>query len=573
MKSRQKIISGMICLLAMVLSLFLAAGNVFCEDAEAETPEKKPDKIIATDYGSIQEAIDAAKRLEVYHVYIPSGIYYIDKTLDLTGLSWAPVIEKTDSGEVMIPRNKTMIFEGAGRTTVFIARTGDTPAIDLSGCHPVMILRNFVLQTPFVNLGKDGYYWDKGSSVGIFMARIKIPKGGPPSSGGHFFENVTVSGAFPTACVVSWTSEGNRFVNCSFSNTLGDGFIFTAYNREGVKSPYVTNARSTTTEQRFYGTSFSGGENAGVGLRICGAGDVSIHGGFISSKTKGAFGGIYLDGTHHLHHISIRDVRMECAVGHCLYAVGAVSDVLIQGGEWCGMNAENIRHEERVPNKEGAHRYVAFPAGGGRAQNWTIENVRFSRSFEEDPALTLDKSSIKGFTSIRFDALQDSRIMNNNFYTKRQKPGEAGWSGAVDVDGPQITIDKYSRRNFFEVSSRDAVELLGDAKWNEIVALCDGVDDKVPALWMGGESDARKASGLQKYYDAGTRRTYIKPDAGTSLLNLGMTNVFEIKAPRKGDVAFHDGTGFKDGRPRLAGYDGKEWLFFDSALSPKNKNK
>ena len=195
--------------------------------------------------------------------------------------------------------------------------------------------------------------------------------------------------------------------------------------------------------------------------------------------------------------------------------------------------------------------------------------MRFSRSFEEDPALALDKSSIKGFTSIRFDALQDSRIINNNFYVRRQKPGEAGWSGVVDTEGPDIVVDKYSRRNFFEVPSREAVQLLGDAKANTIVALCDDADDKVPALWMGGESDAPGRKDQQKYYDTGTRRTYIKPDAGTSLLNLGMTNVFEIAAPRKGDVAFHDGTGFKDGKPRLAGYDGKEWLFFDFALSPE----
>ena len=76
------------------------------------------------------------------------------------------------------------------------------------------------------------------------------------------------------------------------------------------------------------------------------------------------------------------------------------------------------------------------------------------------------------------------------------------------------------------------------------------------------------ASARQKYYD-GTRRTYMKPDDGLSLLNLGVLNVFEIQKSRKGDFALHDGTGFEGGELRLAAFDGQKWLFFDISASPK----
>ena len=73
------------------------------------------------------------------------------------------------------------------------------------------------------------------------------------------------------------------------------------------------------------------------------------------------------------------------------------------------------------------------------------------------------------------------------------------------------------------------MELLGDAKGNTIIAICDDSGDKIPLLWQSGWTDAPGnevrwmglyAMARQKYYD-GTRRTYIKPDAGLSLLNLG----------------------------------------------------
>jgi hypothetical protein len=128
-------------------------------------------------------------------------------------------------------------------------------------------------------------------------------------------------------------------------------------------------------------------------------------------------------------------------------------------------------------------------------------------------------------------------------------------------------VDGYSRRNTFEVPSRAAVALGGDARGNQVVALADGTDEIVPPLWRSGVAEGRR---FRQTFDAGTRRMYVDPDASGSLLNLGMCNVLELPDSREGDVALHDGSGFADELPRLAVYTGGRWLFFSpSAEQPQ----
>ncbi len=545
---------------AIVLT-FLAARIGICVEEK-----NRPAMVVVTDYPDIYTAVEAARTLGIGRIYIPAGVYNLDRTLDLTGLSWSPIRPET-SGEEVIPRFNPIIVEGAGSRTMLIARTGDTPAIDLTGSQPGMVLRDFVLQTPWDE--KNG--WQPGSKVGIFMSRMSQeggkpgdpPTGNAASSGSHIFHNVTVRGNYPTAAVFSWNSESNSFYHCHFSNSGGDGFVFTGHNpmnREGVRSPYRRPGISSNVHAVFYYCGFSSGGKDSAGLRVSQAGDVYIIGGYFSSGGE-AFASIYLDGTSRVQNFIIRDVRMETSAGYNLYAVGAVSDVLIEGGEWVCMNAENIRQEHKIPAAEGPHKYVSNPEGAGYAYNWIVRELRLSRSFEDDPNLGLDKSKTpaRGNVTMKFDGLQDSHIDNIAYYVRRQVPGEQAWTGSVVTDTPLIVVEKYSRRNTFEVPSRAAVELHGDARSNSIIALADGLDEAVPALWMSGRSE--KVS-LQKYYDAGIRRTYVNPDSSGSLLNLGLQNVFDIKNPETGDIALHDGSGFKDNSPRLAVYNGKKWIFF-----------
>ena len=545
---RTAIAIGCLCLLRPVAS---GAGA-------GRTAGERPNRVVVTDYPDIYAAIEAAKRLRVHDIYIPSGVYLLDKTLNFSALSWAPVTIKDGAkGTMTVPRNATMVVKGAGRTTILVARTGEAPAIDLTGAHRSMILRDFVLQSPWVDDGSKGRRWVKGANVGILMSRMKGSGGVTPSSGGHYFENIVVQGVFSKAGVVSWNSEVNRFVACAFRNRGGDAFIVTHLNREGVKSPYVEHGLSSNVDIRFFGTILSTRARDSVALRICGAAGVSLHGTCLSTFGE-AFAAVYIDGTEtSARNISFRDVRMECSAGHCLYAVGAVSHVCLEGGDWIATGAENIRHEDRIPNQAGPHRFVAFPREHGRAQNWTIRNLRLSRNF---PAGGVTSATRARMPCIRFESLQNSHLEELTFYVQHRKPGEASL-GTIDTVGPHIVVDAYSRRNTFEVPSREAVALRGDARGNTIVALCEGTPERVPALWRSAES-SRRSYGLQKFYDGGTRRTYVQADAGPSLLNLGTTNVFRLTDPRRGDLTLHDGTGFDDGKPRLAVYDGRSWVFF-----------
>ena len=449
----------------------------------------------------------------------------------------------------MIPRYKTLTFEGAGFSTILIARTGDTPAMDLSGCQPMMIMRNFILQTPY---GKDG--WQQGANVGIFMARVA----GAPSSGNHIFENVTIGGSYKIAAVFSWDSEENRYYNCNFYNHTGDAFICTDHNPWGLKSPYVENDESSNAEHRFYGTRFLTRGEGGVGLRLCGGQELSINGGFISMG-EGSFAGIYLDGTYYVKSVSLCDIRMEGQGKHGLYAVGGVSGVLIEGGEWLTWK-DVILYENKITDDNPAHRYVFSKTSEGRAQNWTIRNLASRLVLMEDAEVTPKE---RNYCAMRFESLQDSVIEHFNLRGEYKiKNAEGKTDTIIATDVPFVVVEKYSRRNVFKVPSRESVVLKGDAENNQIIALADGTNEKVPALWMSHQSSIWKElvpMFAPRYYD-GISRTYIKPDEGVSLLNLGIMDVRKIKSPKAGDIAIHDGSGLEDGKACLVMFDGKKWI-------------
>ncbi len=554
-KSSKKILAAIIIMAAV----FACRGTL--QGAE------RPHTIVVTDYPDIHAAVAAARKLGVGRIYVPAGVYYLDRTLDLTGLSYNP-IRKTETGEdTFVAKSDPVIFEGAGQRTVLVARTDDKPAIDLTGSHPFMILRDFVLNTPYDEKKRE---WQKGANVGILLARMgeagkpeDPPTGNPASSGNHSFYNIKIRGGFSVACVYSWNSEVNSFFHCQFSNAIGDGFIYTGVlpmNREGVRSAYRRMGASTNVHTCFYQCQFDGGPDSS-GLRISQGGDVSLIGGYMSHC---GFASLYLDGSNCVKNVSVRDVRFESSRSrHCIYAVGAVRDIILDGGDWF-CSEEVIKHVERVPNTDGPHKYVHMPQQSGRAFNWQIRGIRMGRSFEEDPALTIEKQEAlkEDYALMRFDALQDSCIENINYYMRGHKPGEAQFSGGVVTDRPAIIIEKYARRNTFVVPSREAVLFRGDTRNNEIIALAEGAGgEKVPALWRSSLAEIPGRPGFTRYYDDGIRRTYINADGG-SLLNLGVQNVFEIPGAKAGDVALHDGSGFKDRMPRLAIYSGEKWIFF-----------
>ena len=61
------------------------------------------------------------------------------------------------------------------------------------------------------------------------------------------------------------------------------------------------------------------------------------------------------------------------------------------------------------------------------------------------------------------------------------------------------------------------------------------------------------------------RRIAIGAGQPGSVLNLAPQDPADIKHPERGDVILVEGKRFPDGRPRLAVYDGKGWLYAEMA--------
>ena len=171
---------------------------------------------------------------------------------------------------------------------------------------------------------------------------------------------------------------------------------------------------------------------------------------------------------------------------------------------------------------------------------------------------------------MRFESLLDSVIENVNVISRYMESKNEVESVPV-TEAPFVVVGKYSRRNFFRVPSREAIRLEGDAANNQIIATADGTSEQVPELWRSGQSSFMGRS--YKPYEPrdynGTSRTYIKPDAGASLLNLGIMDVRKINHPKAGDIAVHDGSGMAVAKPCFVMFDGNDWV----CLTPGEKLK
>jgi len=519
------------------VAVFLAVtGAAFCEQMSEDTA-KKLGYIVATDYPSINDAIAAARETGMYRIYIPAGVYEITETINLSGF-----FGKKEAG---IDHHWTpFFFEGAGLATVFVGKTGKDPVIDMTGSI-WCVMKNFRVE------GVD-------ADVGILLARRS-----PATAGLHEFQNIMVAGAFKTAAVYSWDSENNRYYNCTFTNSLGDGFLTTTRNDWNIKSPYQKMASSCNSTHRFWQCRFGATGKDNVALRVHSGSDILINGCYFYTG-KDAYAAIYINNAASC--ISLREVRFECESKYCLYAFAAVSNVLIEGGVWCcGTGTTAIRQVDVPEDKSDVHK-IAFSgwALGGRAYNWTIRGTNISALLPLADTEATDRET-EAPSAMHFDSLQDSTIENVSFAV--QYSGDK--SGEVPSDAPIIKIDKYSRRNTFVVASRESVILGGDAKNNYIDALCDGTGDKCPPLWLSGKpkwhfKQMEFSPGLKagQYFD-GIRRKYVMPDEGISLTNLGVIDVRKISKPKAGDIAIHDGSGFSDKKKRFAFFNGRQWIFFE----------
>ncbi len=507
--------------------------------------------IIASDYPSVYDAVEAAKKMKIRRVRIPAGRYVITKSINLTNLYG-------DQGG--------MTLEGDGWTTQLIGRTGKDPVIDMTGsCHN--LIENFSIRS-------------ETSDIGILLGR-----NGRGSGGGSVFRHVSIGGPFRIAAVYSFCAECAKWYHCSIANSWkgsegGDAYIFTQYNYRNIKSPYLGKMKqSTNTVLEMYGCFvFNWGPNS-VGMRIVGGtSDITIYGGYHAFSGFSAF---YLDGSRGgVSSVTIDGVRVEAYGGkHVLYAVGRSDNIKICGSIW-ECEKEAILAEAVPSQKNPAHKSVYLPdkSSNGMAQNWTVREMVLSRRQALAGKPRDLKDFKKTFVAMMFDNLLDSTIERITFRPTvyfKEDPNQRSYPVANALE---IMIKEFSRRNTFVVSSRDAVELGTDASQNEIIALHDpsSGNNRFISLYRQGQAKPEACTGwprspVSDYRDPGPgiRRRYIMPDKGISFLNLGMVDLRTVKGARKGDLAIHNGAGFSDGKPRLAIFDGKKWIYFDISKDPK----
>jgi len=505
--------------------------------------------IIATDYPSINAAVEAARKQNINRVFIPAGEYDITKTINMTG---------------RYGRNGAIILEGAGQTTILNGKTGKDPIIDLTASGYCEVNNLYINSI--------------NSDIGILMAR----RGGG-SAGSHRFHSLTLHGKFRIAAVYSYNSECNRFYNCNICNEWdgeegGDAFIFTHENIWNVKSPYLGElGRSTNTELDLYGTIIGGTGPNSVGLRIVGSADnINIYGGY---QHYNGFAAIYLDGTRGaVSNIYIDGWRIETTEGkHCIYATGQVDNITIRGGEWS--SARELIRVEDVPREANSAHATLFRRKSrfGVPFNWRIRETTMLRTIWVPEGKKREmESAAEKFVAMRFDSLQDSTIENITYRANFLEQEGPNWIGRAVPNASLVVVEKYSRRNTFIVPARNAVELMGDARGNQIAAVHDPEepDGEHVALWRSALPNKEHFTGFMRrvsQYEQlppGVRRIYIKPDEGISLINLGVMDVRKIKGARRGDIAIHNGAGFDDGEARLAIFDGKKWIYFAKVAGP-----
>jgi len=455
--------------------------------------------VVATDYPSLQAAVDALPR-RGGTVYLPPGNYALDKPLNLTGRTTIPRSEKWPHGGEFVK------IIGAGRSATTISGNFDKgPIVDLT----------FTGYSIMKDLKISGT-----AEVGILLAREK-PGGG--SAGGNIFENLTVSGGFKKAAVYDMGSECNRFYNCWFYSREPGGYCFysTPRNPLGVKSTYVPECGGgCNTELKFYGCCFINSGKGSVGLRIDAySNDVTLYGGYFSNQ---GFAAIYLDGTQAcLDGINIKDIRIEGQWGeHCVYTKGVTRNIRIEGGAW-GSGLEPI-YQESAESWDGSE---------GEAYAWDISSLNL--------ALRVDPERVSGpefapryrkgdedfYALARFRNLKNSRIDVRHFavpiYYKDEK-GEVKVRYASNVK--TVVVEDSSVGNELIAPRRDNIELKGHAESTLIRALSDG----------------------------GVQRFYMTEMGSRTLINMKPVDPDSIPNPRPGDIAV-------DMNWRLRIYDGEKW--------------
>lgn len=514
----------------LILVTMLCAGILSANDLTNKTI------LNADDFPDLQAAIDALPA-GGGKVTMSARTYILKKPLNLTNTYNNPDPKKT----------KWITLEGAGKmNTVIHGDFPDAPVIDAT-CAGFLTMRDFTIS---------------GKSKSLMLCARTKGAGG----GGHNFENLMFRGDnVLEGGVLVWLigSECDRFINCSFQvgkpNSVCVAFTpiaeFTAAGvKHEIKSSYEPNMTgSSTTELRFYGCVMGTGTYNSIGLYTQGSNaDISIFGGYWHNS---GFAAIYLDGTTaNVGDTAIRDLRIEGETGrYCLYATGAVRNVLIDSGNW-GAAGEVIRYEKSPDGTHGAN---------CSAENWVIRNCSLTiqdqsvvraawekedvrKSGEDMKNIPRDQRAI-----IRADRMENCRIENLwvRAYEITLKENDAKDSAEKNKDhGTVIQNVAFTKKQVLEYYDPKWIVVTETAKNNVFQA------DKAKNIVLPVDSFGNQ---LDITNDSGIRRKYIQYG---NVTNLAINTVSMITEPKQGDTTLVK----RAGALAIAVYDGKKWVYFKS---------
>ena len=387
--------------IVIVLTFSVAAAVLASRSVNVaeDAPGKNPGTVaasgpfrIATDYPSIQAAIDSLEPGVGGTVFIPEGRYRLDKAIDLTRMNYHTQTRAEDQKLSRKSRINTYVhLMGAGNGTILEGTMKEGPVIDMTDCS-YCTLSNLKIQS-------------QTADCGILLARPhpKLRNGILLSCGWHTFYNLNIGGRYRVAAVYNQASEVDRWYGCTFSNTMPDAhcFVFSYRNFADIESPYVgeTCEVGSNADQRLHGCLFfhhpakGKGEPQGATIYIQGwAEDFSLTDcDFGTSNVKAA---VWIDSTRNpVKQVHLTNNRFENKNEVLLLATGRTFLVDFQGNTCYGASTNYICADT--------------------AEYWRIQGNVFGRS---------DTSHA---SPLQFAALMRSDV-GKNWYLSREDDKAAG---------------------------------------------------------------------------------------------------------------------------------------------------
>ncbi|MHB8995645.1 MAG: hypothetical protein ACYC63_10375 [Armatimonadota bacterium] len=400
----------------VLFALYLAGGSALMAQ-EAVTPPLRPYRV-ASDYPSIQAAVDSLPEMIGGTVYIPEGRWVLDKPLDLTRRNYHILLrEQEQKAEGKSRSNSYVTLMGAGNGTILEGTMKSGPVIDMTDSSYCSI-SNLRIES-------------QSAQCGILLAR-PLPKnrqGILLSCGWHTFYNVNVGGRYSVAAVYNQASEVNRWYGCQFGNSAPDAycFVFTYRNFAGLVSPYAGELCEvgSNADQRLNGCLFMQYPEKSKTPDNPGGATIYIQ-GWAEDFTltdcdfgvEGVKATVWMDGERNpCKQMHFTNNRFENKATHLFLVTGYTLHVNIENNS-C----------------EGAQRNFIFAPG--RSEHWLVANNMFNNTVVPDTP------------TLRFGTLVDSRY-ERNWCLLNESAGKEGQTPELVVTSCEESNIIVPRREAF----------------------------------------------------------------------------------------------------------------------------